>query len=684
MKALARLPADRFSTAAAFAEGLLESPPVTGIQEGTRKRTQGTRRWVASGFGLALAVSVAATLVLKSGTDLPFDKRDWILITDFENETGDAAFDRSLYAALNIAIQQSGHVNVVQRARMAETLQMMQRDDVETIDEPLAREIAIRNNVPVVITPSITRLDSVYTLAYRAVDPTTGSVMRTRSFRGTSRAQILESLDDLARRLRRDLGESWLAVARQGTPVALATTPSLEALVVYTEAGRQFNSRNYEEARPMYERAIELDSNFAMAHAGLGMFFLLVESDRVNGDEHLNKALALSDRLTDRERLVIEADGHFFKDNFERAISAYKIYTALYPDDVSPKSNLGLAYMQLNLYDEAISTLKQLIRQDSADAGAYINLATSFSASDEPDSALQYYHQGFALRPEWRLSGNLNHEFGFTYAEAGNLDAAEQTFTDMLSGSNDQQASGARSLGLLKMYEGKYHEAIDQLKRAAITTQLLDYPTSELRNHLYLATVFRALGDAENYLQELSEAHRIGISQPIAPVWIGRLAKLYLRSGLTTEAQVILDTLEARRDTTNRVDKVFFHLLSGEAALAAEQYAEATQQLEMAHTLQADTYTLESLAYGYMMGGDLEAARAKYEELISHRQLGWEGQEYWTLAHYELGGIYEALGDTTRAIEYYDRFLNIWRDGDDELLALMGARIRLQALSGPG
>ena len=218
----------------------------------------------------------------------------------------------------------------------------------------------------------------------------------------------------------------------------------------------------------------------------------------------------------------------------------------------------------------------------------------------------------------------------------------------------------------------------------ALTTQLLDYPTSELRNHLYLATVFRALGDAENYMRELSEAHRIGISQPIEPVWIGRLAKLYFRSGLTTEAHIILDTLEARRDSNNVSDNIFWHLSKGEGAVVAEQYAEATLQLEMAHTLQGDNYTLESLAYGYMMSGDLETARAKYEELISRRQIGWEGQEYWILAHYELGGIYEALGDTTRAIEYYDRFLNIWRDGDDDLLALRAARTRLQALSGPG
>ncbi len=119
-------------------------------------------------------------------------------------------------------------------------------------------------------------------------------------------------------------------------------------------------------------------------------------------------------------------------------------------------------------------------------------------------------------------------------------------------------------------------------------------------------------------------------------------------------------------------------------ALTAKRYPEATQQLAMAHTLERNNYTLESLAYAHLMSGDLETARATYEQLIEDRDLGWEAQEYWILGHYELGRIYEQLADTARAIDYYSRFLSIWKDGDDELSIIDEARRRIQGLLGHG
>ncbi len=140
----------------------------------------------------------------------------------------------------------------------------------------------------------------------------------------------------------------------------------------------------------------------------------------------------------------------------------------------------------------------------------------------------------------------------------------------------------------------------------------------------------------------------------------------------------------ARRDSTNRFDNGYLRLLEGERALTKEQHAEALPLLETAYLLGRNNYFLESLAYGYLMSGDLAAAREKYEELITRRELGFESQESWILAHYQLGRISEALADTVQAVEYYGRFLNIWSDGDDELASLTGARIRLQALIGRG
>ncbi len=685
-RALARVPADRFSTAHEFTEALRVTRATSMIPEEKPNRTR--RSWVkvALLFGVGLVVPIATWAMLNSTPDLPFDKRDWILIANFENETGDSTLDRSLNTALTIAIQQSRHVNVISPARIAEVLQRMQREAPAAIDEPLAREIALREGVAVVIVPTINRLDDVYSLAYRAIDPATGDVMKSRSLSGTTRGQLLKSLGQLARKMRKDLGEPLLGRVQQGTPLVRATTPSLEALRAYTDGRRQANALNDDEARSLYQRAIELDSNFAMAHAALGILYIWVDGDLVNGDEHLNKALALSDRLTERERLSIRAGAHYFRNNLDSAINAYKLYATRFPDDRAAANRLGTAYLRLDRFGEAIATLNRAIEQDSADAGLYINLATAYSASGQPDSALPYYSRAFELQPAFRLRGNLNHEFGFTLVASDQLDEAEQVFTDMLPGSESQRAGGHRSLALLKMYAGRYRDAIAHLEEAVTLMQLTGSPTSELRNRLYLATVLRALGDEERYRLELAAAHQIVVTQRVQPLWIGLLAKLYFRAGLNTVAQEILDTLVARRDSTNRFDNGYLRLLEGERALTKEQHAEALPLLETAYLLGRlgrNNYFLESLAYGYLMSGDLAAAREKYEELITRRELGFESQESWILAHYQLGRISEALADTVQAVEYYGRFLNIWSDGDDELASLTDARTRLQALRGP-
>lgn len=689
-RALEKIPADRFASVREFSEALaavtastaLHSVPTgpagpPGRPDRKRRRTV---RWVASTFSLAVMVLVGGILFLGSTNDLGFAKRDWILITDFQNNTGDPVFDRSLENALAVGLQQSNHLNVFPKSRIAQTLQRMVREDTGEIDEVLGREIAQRENIQILVVPSIDRIDQTYILSIRIVDASSGEALLSHSAQAEGSSDVLPALDRLARRLRRDLGESLYSINRRGVALGLATTPSLEALEAWSEADFHWGHRRYDEAFTLLQRAIELDSSFAMAHADLGGA-LYFQGDRVNGDLHVQKALSLTERVTERERLWIQAEIQNWKENFEGAIDAYNIYLTRYPDDLSGWFRLGYALMREGRSAEAVQAFEQVVAMDPEDAGAFINLATSYNLLSRREEAVEHYLKAFELAPAWLTSGNLNHEFGFNYVELGRFEEAEATFRKMLDGNEDQQALGHRSLALLDEYLGRYDEARRHLRQASFLHQTLKSDLSEMRDRLYLAGALFANGSVVEARAEMSAVRRLATSASAAPSWMANIGKVLARNGMTAEAEAVLLEAIQRSDESVEMDRASVALLRGEVALANGDPEGALPHLQTAYAIRENGYHLESLAYGLFKVGDLDLARDRYLSLLKEPELGWEVQEFWILAHSHLGQVYQALGDAPDARRHYEALLEIWKDGDADLLALRDVRERLGGLA---
>ena len=206
-KALQKHPADRYATIHQFVEALKQTKLTPAATAELRRLTRGRKSrkpWIVAAV---VAASVGGAAALYSSSGVEFDERDWVLIADFENQTGDSIFDESLNTAFTVGLQQSQHVNVFPDARVAETLQRMGRSDADLINEVTGIEVALRENLRLLVVPSIGRLDSVFDLSTRIIDPATSEVLKSRSVRATGRAEILPALDKLAKKLRRDLGE---------------------------------------------------------------------------------------------------------------------------------------------------------------------------------------------------------------------------------------------------------------------------------------------------------------------------------------------------------------------------------------------------------------------------------------------------------------------------------------------
>jgi len=679
VNALARSPADRFATAAQFSDSLgqilLGGPSLPRTTAVVAQRRPRWRRYVIPAAAIAAVILI---LVFRPTSGVGFNERDWIFIGDLENNTGDSVFDRSLQTALVVAIDQSAYVNVFPRNRAFETLRRMGQDTVTHIDVTLASEIAQRENLKAVLSLSIANLDDTYILTTRLLDPATGAALRSRDAQAEGKASVLESLDDLARGVRRDLGESLRSIRQRDTPLPMATTPSLDALKLHADAAAAWSASQWEEARTLWLRAIELDSNFAWAHASLGNAVSWLDDENA-AEPHFEKALSLLNRVTEKERLWITS----LAAKGDESIRALRAYLQQYPDDRDAWYNLGNGLRVLNRPEEALEAYDSSLAIDSLQVWAYVNSAVVYDGLGRFEESAAAFARSFELRPQEEMNtwGDVNRISGFVLVKLGDTTNARLRFEKLLSGTTDQQANAHRSLGLLEMYRGRYQAGIERLREAILLNRSENALLSEYRNRLYLATAFRAKGNTSDYERQLEMADRLTREMGfVATSWLVFLGGHYATSGAITDASRILDTMTVRA-TEDPGDLANVEYMRGLVALAGEDVAGGLESLELAQRLWPSDLYVYAIGQVSLANGNLDRAESAFLEILERMGLGWETQEVWLNAHYHLGRVYEAQGDTEHAIEYYQRLLDLWADGDDDLVVLEEARARLVRLA---
>jgi tetratricopeptide (TPR) repeat protein len=622
-------------------------------------------------------------LIINSWNRVPFSERDWIILTDFENLTGDSIFDHTLNTALEISLQQSPYVNVYPRKRMQETLERMKMEKSIPVNESMGIEIAQREGVKLIVVCSVSQLGSIYTLSSEIIEAKSGETLRSESFQANTKEEVLKSLDKLGRKLRRDLGESIKSINYEIVPLPEATTSSLDALDYLVKGFDAWtNDGNIDEAENLLLEAVKLDPNFALAHAYLGSLYYW-NNDRLNGEEHFTGALALLDRLTEKEKLLIEARVERFRGNHDGAVIKYGTYLRKYPDSPSEWFSLGYSYMRLQRYEESIDAFNRSLEIfGDEEPNAFINMAGCFRGLGNYQKSIDYRLKAYELNPALLTVNNLNHEFGFTYVEMGEYEKALEVFEKMDSGDDGSRAGGLRSRALLLMYHGNFQDAIRLLNESTLIFKTIGYRVSEFRNRMFLAVTYRSAGMTKEFQEELGRVKELTETTHLSPGWLLYYGKLLARMGNVQEAENILDTLHTRINEGNKIDRASFNILKGEIELAKGNLKEVEDLFKTAIEIQKDSYNLESLANYYHVTGNHEMAISNYQEIIDRNILGWEAQPHYLEAHLRLGKIFEAEGDTAQALKYYRQFLDIWKDADEGLPDLVDAQSSLSRLSG--
>ena len=326
-------------------------------------------------------------------------EKDTIVLADFANTTGDAVFDDTLKQGLSVQLSQSPFLNLLPEQKVSETLKLMGRTPGDRLTQEVAREICVRTNSKAVLSGSISSLGSQYVIGLKAANCNSGDALAQEQVQAAAKEEVLKALDKAATSLREKLGESLSLVQKYDAPVEEATTSSLEALKAYSEGRKARDAA----ALPLLKRAIELDPNFAVAYAALGISYSnLGESGLAS--ENLQKAYDLRERATELEKYRISSAYYGFSTGeVEKSDQIYEQWAQAYPRDSIPPADLAVNLISLGQYEKAVAETLESIRLDPDSVTGYGNLVGMYAALNRLDEAKSTYEQALARKLEGRI-----------------------------------------------------------------------------------------------------------------------------------------------------------------------------------------------------------------------------------------------------------------------------------------
>ena len=276
-------------------------------------------------------VGFYAFTLLRSPPAIAFQERDWVVVGDLSNFTGDTRLDDSIETALRISLEQSRFVNVVPQIKVQSVLKRMGRSPRATIDRAVGSEIALREGARAVLLPAVAEVGGRLRVSLELVDPGNQVTVYADSAEGRGIQSALASLDELNVRLREKLGESSAQIQASGKPLAQITTPSLEALRLYTLANEaSIRDYRFDESMRLLNLALVEDPQFAMAYSARARLHL-ANSDNTKARADFALASRYRSRLSSREAMALDTGIAEFGPVQPR-LQAWQVVARVYPD----------------------------------------------------------------------------------------------------------------------------------------------------------------------------------------------------------------------------------------------------------------------------------------------------------------------------------------------------------------
>jgi Flp pilus assembly protein TadD len=600
-----------------------------------------------------------------------------VVLADFVNTTGEPVFTDALKQGLSVELGQSPFLNVASDVKVGDTLRRMGRSPNDPVTREAAMEICQRLGSRAVLTGSISGMGSHYVVGLEALGCGTGDALAKDQAEATNREGVLKALNQVASRVRGQLGESLPSQKKFDFPVD-ATTSSLEALKAYSLGAKTLMQTGEAEAIPFFQHAVELDPNFALAYTALGRISEnLGEEER--GQQYYAKAYALRERVSERERYHIAAAYHSsVTGDLEKAKEACELWTQSYPRDSSARSMLGTVYAGLGQREKAQPEYQEALRLNSETSINYGNLAVIDIALGRLDEAKASLETALGQKLDGLVIRENLYSLAFLRGDTAEM-ARQVEWAAGKPGSEDQLLSQHSDT---EAYHGRFNQA-RELSRRAVESALRNGDKETAAMWQINAALREAeVGNLAMAQQYLRAARSLSSSRDIK--FLAALIMVHTHDAAGTTALIKELAVKNPENTIVR----FYWLPTLQAALAVQagNPSNAISQLQIAAPYElAEAAYISNMFPAYVRGEAYlamhngPAATVEFQKFLDHPGIV-QNDILGALCRLQLARARAMSGDKDGAKNQYQTFFSLWKDADTNIPILVAARAEFKKL----
>ena len=629
-------------------------------------------KWIAIGGAAVVFAGLAVAgwlYFVRRAQARTLTNKDTVVLSDFENKTGDAVFNDSLRQGLSVQLEQSPFLSLISDNKINETLKLMGRPSGDRLTPEVAREVCQRTGSRAMLTGSILELGNHYVIGLRAVNCQSGDVLAEAQQQAAGKEGVLDAVSQCSSRMRAKLGESLSSIQKFDRPLREVTTSSLDALKAYSTGAQMIREERDEPAAALLlQRAIDLDPDFAVAYAYLAItYYHAGDSEQANS--YMRKAYALRDRVSERERLLITSFYLLASGDVEKEIETDEQWKEEFPRDFGPLNDLGGIYYQyFGQYDKCIEFHTLVWQLEPKQSYSPVWLASCHLALNHVQQARALLDQAIADKYDNADVRAALYLVALVQGDTATMNAQSQWSAAQTATGNfaDVIAHVAIQRGALKQARVIVDQQISELRAAG-------HPEPAAATAAGFAVYEAALGDQKEGRKYAAISKSLFQNRSN----LGAVAVALALTGDQTQARNIIEALKRQYPADTGVQRIGVTLVSALSDITENHPDKALQELRNARRYQDGAYWCFPIRYArglaHLKNHQPSDAADDFQQIIDHRGVSPSAPE-WTLAHLGLARAYALQSDTAKTRAAYEDFFTLWKDADPDIPILKQAK----------
>ena len=588
---------------------------------------------------------------------------DTLVLADVTDRTSDPVLGEALTAANHIGMEQTPYLNILGPDKIIGNLVQLGRRPDTTITPEIARQICLRTNSKMAVASSITDAGNRFEIEFAATGCRNGKTIVAVRQSASKREEIVHAFGVAMVKLRRKLGEPSTSIAEYDQPLEIAASSSPEALQLLAQGYKHLIVGDLRTAESLYQRAIDLDPDFALSYFALGAAYQSdSQFDQAAAAEE--KAYALRDRLTVPGRFQVETGRYVVATGeFDKAAAVFRHWIELFPQDLIARYNYAYILDLLGRTEEAARYLREIAR-NSPSSFAWETLMWVYLDLDRLNEARTAFSEAEAYRivtPALRLR---RVELAFLQKDNAALEAQWNW-----AAQNSQGFKVMLEKAWISMYYGQFREGRDSLVKTITRTGANASGQDLSEEYTVLALEEATLGNVEEVRRAAKNALASGRTRSSELT----LALAFALAGDSAQAQELADPINRKYPHATLIQNYCLPAIRAAIQLHANNPVAVVETLRPALPYDLatppdfnDLYPAYIRGLAYLQMKDGRNAAIEFQKLLDHP--GIIGRDViGALDLLQMARAQRLKGDEVAAREYYERFLDLWKNADPDI-----------------